>query len=91
MTHTHVGARGATGHYAVTADAYRTPGKPRALNLKPGHRCGSGYATFVGLCGTVVAETSGDHFVGANPIYLSGERKVTCKRCLKELAKARPE
>lgn len=82
MTHTHVGARGATGHYAVTADAYRTPGRRHALNL-------AGHRFYRGLCGVSVHRDSGDHFVGENPIYPAGERKVTCKRCLKKLVESK--
>ena len=87
MTHTHVGSRPYVGHYAVTADAYRTPGKAHALNIVSG--AGSRYARYKALCGTTVEDATlcDDHFLqdGTN-VVSAAEGKVTCKRCRKILA-----
>jgi hypothetical protein len=79
--YSHVGRREYTGHYAVTADAERTPGKTHALNRVPGKR------QYVALCGVVVHEESGDHFLQDRKqvaLATPGHR-VSCKRCRKVL------
>jgi len=79
-TYTHVGWRPYTGHYAVTADAIRTPGKIHALNPIPGRR-----GQYKGLCGTTVSRGSDDHFQhddGPNIVVAGPGSRITCKLCL---------
>lgn len=85
QTYTHTGYRGYVGHYAVTVDAIRTPGKVHALNPS-----GSGYHA---LCGETVPEYCDDHHVNPDhdnksPVRIAPDAagtNVTCARCRKAL------
>jgi hypothetical protein len=80
-TYTHVGYRAATGHYAVTADAIRTPGKDHALIAVD-------RGSYRSLCGVAVSAESADHFVDGNPIrpaFGDPAAEVECVRCRKAL------
>jgi hypothetical protein len=77
-SYTHTGRRGYTGHYAVTTDAIRTPGRTHALNHAANRR------DYIALCGVTVSYGSDDAQIGVNPVRPASEGgRVTCKRCRK--------
>jgi hypothetical protein len=76
--YTHAGCRLYTGHYAVTADAIRKPGRVHALNATARR------GVFRALCGTTVHEGSDDHSRqddGPNVWPTTPGHRITCKRC----------
>jgi hypothetical protein len=87
--YTHVGCHAYTGHYAVTADAYRKPGKVHALSLDRA-TSDNPYAAYKALCGETIRMRSDDHFLQDEPqiVPAAPGHRITCKRCKTAIAKA---